>query len=112
MSLVLVTTSDTTEIEIKNLRLLIWLLRLLSIQESQKLKRKYLMPQTVASQFNRLSKTNIHVRVKDSVQTLTGKSQVNNALDITVKNRQNIKNLQKFNSSYFISKRYFGYNGS
>ena len=96
MSLVLVTTSalntKATEIENKNLKLLIWLSRLLSIQESQRLKRKYLIPQAVASEFNRLSKTDFHARMKDAVQTLKGKSQVDNALDITVgKNSQNIK---------------------
>ena len=44
------------------------------------------------------------------------KTEVDNALDITVKHRQNIrykfKLKYKFNSSHFISKRYFGYNGS
>ena len=58
-------------------------------------------------EFNKLTKTPFDWRMKKSSKTTCKENQVDNALDIADKNREDMKRLQAFDLSYFNDRRYF-----
>ena len=101
-------------LKVKHLELLIWLPRLLSIKKPQRLK-KNISDKTgfiTTSDFNRLTKISFDVRMKKKSKSLASKIEVHNALSIADKKWEKIKTLKRFDSSYFIGRRYFADYGS
>ena len=60
-----------------------------------------------APEFNRLAKISFNARIKKAVKNLVSKTQEDNTLNITDKNREKVKKFQMYNLSYASGKYLF-----